>query len=202
MGLIDAVMSYDQTIEYIKSKRTKATQTGGYRMKMTAEELKVALEAGATLESLGLTDEDAQVIAASAETVEEPAAQGEVVEPTVEVPELQAQLTAVTEQLTAKEAELATAQEALTKIEAEAKHSAEMRAIVEGIMNDRRVALKLSKLDFSAFSTESLLTDFKAVTEQFNTAFKTGGLFTKKEVKQTPAVATDRVHASLLDAAA
>lgn len=203
MGLIDAVMSYDQTIEYIKSKRTKQTQTGGYRMKMTAEELKVALEAGATLESLGLTDEEAQQIAASVENAEEPAATiEEVTEPVVEVPELQAQLSALTEQLTAKEAELEATKEALAKVEADAKHSAEMRTIVENIMNDRRVALKLSKLDFSAFSTESLLTDFKAVTEQFNTAFKTGGLFTKKEVKQTPAVATDRVHASLLDAAA
>ena len=200
MGLVDAVMNYDQAIDYIKSKRKVTTQTGGYRMKMTAEELKVALEAGATLESLGITEAEAAEIQASAEE-----AAPEVKEPEVVLPEvgaLQEQLLAVTQQVAEKDAEIATLKESLTKVETDTALVAEMKSAISDMINNKRVALQLTKLDFSAFSAESLMADYKAITGQFDAAFKTGGLFAKKEEKKQPSVASNSVHARLLDAAA
>lgn len=193
MGLIDAVMSYDQTIEYIKSKRTVSTQTGGYRMKMTAEELKVALEAGATLESLGITAEEAEEIQAAGAGGKEPeAAHTEsVVEPDAKDLEIQA----LTEKVSGLEAELA-------KVSADSGLVTEMRTMLAEVMNNRRCALHLPRMDFSSFSPESFVADYKAITSQYDQAFKTGGLFKKKEDPKKPAVATDSVHARLLDAAA
>ena len=198
MGLVDAVMNYDQAIDYIKSKRKVTTQTGGYRMKMTAEELKVALEAGATLESLGITEAEAAEIQASAE---EP----EVKEPEAVLPEvgaLQEQLLAMTQQVAEKDAEIATLKESLTKVETDTALVADMKSAISDMINNKRVALQLTKLDFSAFSAESLMADYKAITGQFDAAFKTGGLFAKKEEKKQPSVASNSVHARLLDAAA
>ena len=203
MGLVDAVMNYDQAIDYIKSKRKVTTQTGGYRMKMTAEELKVALEAGATLESLGITEAEAAEIQASAEElkIEEP----EVKEPEAVLPEvgaLQEQLLAMTQQVAEKDAEIATLKESLTKVETDTALVADMKSAISDMINNKRVALQLTKLDFSAFSAESLMADYKAITGQFDAAFKTGGLFAKKEEKKQPSVASNSVHARLLDAAA
>ena len=201
MGLVDAVMNYDQAIDYIKSKRKVTTQTGGYRMKMTAEELKVALEAGATLESLGITEAEAAEIQASAEEpkIEEPK------EPKAVLPEvgaLQEQLLAMTQQVAEKDAEIATLKESLAKVETDTALVADMKSAISDMINNKRVALQLTKLDFSAFSVESLMTDYKAITGQFDAAFKTGGLFAKKEEKKQPSVASNSVHARLLDAAA
>lgn len=204
MGLVDAVMNYDQAIDYIKSKRKVTTQTGGYRMKMTAEELKVALEAGATLESLGITEAEAAEIQASVEepkTEEEPKTK----EPAAVLPEvgvLQEQLLAMTQQIAEKDAEIETLKESLTKVETDTALVAEMKSAISDMINNKRVALQLTKLDFSAFSAESLMADYKAITGQFDAAFKTGGLFAKKEEKKQPSVASNSVHARLLDAAA
>ena len=198
MGLIDAVMSYDQTIDYIKGKRKVEAQTGGYRMKMTAEELRVALESGATLEGLGISEDESAAILAG--TVAE--------EPVIETPEvsadvvgLQEQIVALTESLAESREVLAQAQESLAQAEAGAKMINEMKEIISGVMNGRRIALGLQKLDFAAFSPESLLSDYKAITGQFDQAFKTGGLFAKQEVKKPTAI-TDSVQARMLDAAA
>ena len=167
-------------------------------MKMTAEELKVALEAGATLESLGITEAEAAEIQASAE---EP----EVKEPEAAMPEvgaLQEQLLAVTQQVAEKDAEITTLKESLAKVEIDTALVAEMKSAISDMINNKRVALQLAKLDFSAFSAESLMADYKAITGQFDAAFKTGGLFAKKEEKKQPSVASNSVHARLLDAAA
>jgi len=202
MGLVDAVMSYDQTIDYIKSKRKVSTQTGGYRMKMTAEELKVALEAGATLDSLGLSAEEAELIkGVEVETVEavEPEAKQEE---SLDVGAMQEQILMLTAKVTEQEGALAAAQELAARLETDGKMVAEMKSIISDIMNNRRVALSLTKMDFTAFSAESLITDYKAISDQFDKAFKTGGLFAKKEEVAKPQVAIDRVHAGMLDAAA
>lgn len=202
MGLIDAVMSYDQTIDYIKSKRKMTTQTGGYKMKMTAEELKTALDSGATLESLGLTAEDVAEIQASVQEAEPEAYTETTVEAEVSVDVLKelvavkdveiTELAAKVEQLTA---ELATTNTDKALV-------AEMKSVISEVMCNRRVALGLPKIDFSAFSAESLMSDYKAITDQFDKAFKTGGMFSKKEEVKKPAVADNRNHAALLDAAA
>lgn len=201
-GLIDAVMSYDQTIDYIKSKRTPTTQTGGYRMKMTAEELKAAIEGGASLESLGLTEEEAAEIQASAtepETHDEETETSETEQP--DVGAMQEQLVAMQSQLDETAEKLAAAEGAVLKAQADSKMVADMKAIVADIVNSRRIALRLPKMDMSAFSAESLIADYHAVTDQFNTTFKTGGLFKKDETPKQK-VAQNSVHARQLDAAA
>jgi len=199
MGLVDAVMSYDQTIDYIKSKRKVSTQTGGYRMKMTAEELKVALEAGATLDSLGLSAEEAELIKGVEVETQEPEAKQEE---SLDVGAMQEQILMLTAKVTEQESALAAAQELTARLETDGKMVAEMKSIISDIMNNRRVALSLTKMDFAAFSAESLITDYKAISDQFDKAFKTGGLFAKKEEVAKPQVAIDRVHAGMLDAAA
>lgn len=88
------------------------------------------------------------------------------------------------------------------KAEADTKMIAEMKEIISSVMNSRRIALKLPKVDFSAFSAESLLSDYKAVTAQYDEAFKTGGLFAKKVEEKKPTVGKDSVHVGLLGAAA
>jgi len=199
MGLVDAVMSYDQTIDYIKSKRKVSTQTGGYRMKMTAEELKVALEAGATLDSLGLSAEEAELIKGVEVETQEPEAKQEE---SLDVGAMQEQILMLTAKVTEQESALAAAQELTARLETDGKMVAEMKSIISDIMNNRRVALSLTKMDFAAFSAESLITDYKAISDQFDKAYKTGGLFAKKEEVAKPQVAIDRVHAGMLDAAA
>ena len=207
MGLIDAVMSYDQTIDYIKSQRKPITQVGGYNMKLTAETLKVALDAGKTLEDLGITQEEMEAIMATDVTAEpgESAVDGEgqqdpgVVEPDAEGEGLDAsaEMKLVIEQ---QQIEITTLIEQKSQLEAAAK---EMKEIVIGVLNNRRIALGLTKLDMEAFSLPSILADYKAVSAEFDKSFKTGGVFKQKpEETKTVSVATDRAHAGLLQAAA
>lgn len=174
-------------------------------MKMTAEELKSALEAGATLESLGITEEEAAEIQASMEEPTPEASETETPEASVEIPEvgaLQEQILALSQQISDKDAEIERLKADVAQASSDKALVAEMKSAISDMINNRRVALQLTKIDFSAFSAESLMADYKAITAQFDTAFKTGGLFAKKEEKQQPKVATNSVHARLLDAAA
>lgn len=109
---------------------------------------------------------------------------------------------AITQQVAEKDAEIEALKESLTKVETDTALVAEMKSAISDMINNKRVALQLTKLDFSAFSAESLMADYKAITGQFDAAFKTGGLFAKKEEKKQPSVASNSVHARLLDAAA
>ena len=86
-------------------------------------------------------------------------------------------------------------------LQADAEAMSEMKSIISDIINDRRVAMRLPKLDFSAFSTTSLLSDYKAISDQFDQQFITGGLFAKKVVETKPVV-QNSVHAGQLSAAA
>lgn len=206
MGLIDAVMSYDQTINYIKSKRKPVSQTGGYRMKMTAVELKTALQAGATLESLGLTEEEAAVIAASEEELNteastETSTETEMTSETVDVAALQEQLASAQAEALDLKGKLEAAEVAVQTAQAEAANMSEMRGIISDIINQRRVAMRLPKIDFAAFSTTSLLTDYKAISDQFDKQFVTGGLFAKK-IEESKSTVQNSVHAGQLSAAA
>lgn len=205
MGLIDEVMSYDQTIDYIKSKRKPTAQTGGYSMRITADQLKVALDAGKTLEDLGITQVEMDEIMASVAEPGESADKGEgqqdpgVVEPDAigEGLDASAELLQIIEQ---QGTEITILIEQKVQLEAAAK---EMKEIVIGVINNRRIALGLTQLDMGAFSTASILADYKAVSDQFEKSFKTGGMFKKPEAeKAAPAIATDRAHAGLLQAAA
>lgn len=176
-------------------------------MKLTAETLKVALDAGKTLEDLGITQEEMEAIMATDVTAEpgESAGDGEgqqdpgVVEPDAEGEGLDAsaEMKLVIEQ---QQIEITTLIEQKVQLEAAAK---EMKEIVIGVLNNRRVALGLTKLDMEAFSLPSILADYKAVSAEFDKSFKTGGVFKQKpEETKTVSVATDRAHAGLLQAAA
>lgn len=208
MGLIDAVMSYDQTIDYIKGKRAKLIQTGGYNMKMAAEELKTALDAGATLDSLGLSEEEIVKLQDSLgsegdvkATVAEEESKVEVTQDTIDINALQEQILALTQQIAEQTKELEELRAASIQHKVESEMIAEMKTIISAIINNRRIGLGLSKIDFSAFSVESLLVDYRAVSEQFDKMIKVGSLFSHKNEEKKPAVVQDRTHAAALDAA-
>lgn len=204
MGLIDAVMAYDEAIEYIKALRPKTTQAGGYSMKMTAEQLRVALDAGQTLETLGLSQEEVDEILASA-AVPEPEGEGTTPEPetndgTPGDDDVVMALAAATQLVEVKEAEIL---ELVAKVEAATKTAEKMRDVVVGVINNRRVALGMSALDMSKFSLESVMQDYDAVTEQFEKSFKPGGIFAQvKKVEEPTEPVRSRTEAGLMQAAA
>ena len=210
-GLVDKVCSYDDTVAYIQAKRPKTTtQVGGYSMRITADQLRVALDAGKTLEDLGLTQEEMDEIMASV-TEAEPGASavsgGDQQDPGVVEPDAEgegldtsAELQALQATVEAQQLEIAALTEQKATFEAA---SAEMKEIIIGVLNNRRIALGLTKIDMEAFSLPSILADYKAVSAEFDKSFKTGGVFKQKpEETKTVSVATDRAHAGLLQAAA
>lgn len=209
MGLIDAVMSYDQVIDYIKGQRTPTTQTGGYRMKMTAGQLTAAIDAGKTLEDLGITQAEADEIMASAAATSEGTGDGASamttegsMEVDVEKEEMQAQIAALTEDLEKAQIEVTELTEKLAEAQ-ESTVTAEMRGIVISVLNNRRVALGLAKVEMEAFSDASILADYKAVTEQFEKAMVVGGVFNQKpKMEAPPAVVKTSTEAGLMQAAA
>ena len=199
MGLVDAVMSYDQTIEYIKSKRqTNKPQFGGYNMKMTAVELKAALEAGKTLADLGLTEEEAAEISKGVQEPEVPATP----EVPAEIQTLTTQVEELTASLSAKDVEIAALKLSIEQMELDKGCLDQMKTVICDVMNNRRIALQLPKIDFSGFSASSIMTDYKAITEQYDKAFVTGGIFAKKQEEAKPQVVIDSVHAAKLNATA
>ena len=209
MGLADKVMTYDDAIDYIKSKRIKSDPVGGYTMKMTLEELKVALDAGKTIEDLGLTREEFDEIRTSEEGKE---VKDEVIEPTAETPEgevapefsdesitaeVNARLSEAEEKVKVQDIQIADLTSQLAKA---TEASAEMKSIICDIINNRRVPLGLSKIDMTSFSLESVMGDYKAVTAEYNKAFIVGGLFKKQEEPKTRTI--DSTEAGLMQAAA
>lgn len=205
-GLIDAVMSYDDAIDHIKSQR-QTTQTGGYTtMKMTAETLRAALEAGQTLADLGLTEEESEQILAEQAVPEgegeqalAPEGAGENAEGSEGEDLAAPELEALAAKLAEAEARATVAEAALETAKAEAES---MRGIVVEVFNNRRVALGLAKLDVEAMSLTTLLSDYQATTEQFKKSFKIGGSLKPEATKPPPSAIQDSVHASLLQAAA
>lgn len=204
MGLIDAVMAYDEVIEYIKALRPKTTQAGGYSMKMTAQQLQAALDAGQTLEVLGMSQEEVDEILATVGQTTESEGEGTTLEPgandgTPGDDDVVAILAATTQALEAKEAE---ALELVARIDTLTKTADKMRDVVIGVINNRRIALGMSTIDMSKFSLESVMQDYDAVTEQFEKAFKPGGIFVQKKVEEPTEPVRSRTEAGLMQAAA
>lgn len=222
MGLADAVMSYDDAIQHIRSQR-KTTQTGGYNMKMTAEKLRAALDAGETLATLGLTEEEGNEILASAPEVDggelevdaakkggkkggkgggcaDPeAGEGETEGGAAMMSMPQAEFDVMVAELEGTKVSLAAAEATATKATAAAE---KMRTIVSEVFNNRRVAMGLNKIDVSAMSLETLLSDYEATTTEFNKSFKIGGSLAQKPAEPPKSVVSDSVHAGHLQAAA
>lgn len=222
VGLADAVMSYDEVMNYIQTNRVTSTQNGGYGMKMTAVQLQTALDAGQTLADLQLSEDEAKEILATEPEILEP----EVVEVEDDgakkgkgkgkgkggcaTPEDETALSALTEQLTAqagriadKDKQIAELQSQVTDFEA---HAAELKKIVAEVTTNRRVALGLmGSVDLTTFTVPTLLAEYSAITEQFSKAMKIGGLFGGKDTtKTTPpapvAVAGDSIENGRLQA--
>ena len=219
-GIVDKIMTYDQVMQYIQSKRT-STQNGGYGMKMTAVQLQTALDAGQTLADLQLSEDEAkEILAAKPEVTEaEVAAEDDGAKKGkgkgkgkggCATPEDETALSALTEQLTAqatiiadKDKQIADLQSQVTDFEA---HAADLKKIVAEVTTNRRVALGLmGSVDLTTFTVPTLLAEYSAITEQFSKAMKIGGLFGGKDTtKTTPpapvAVAGDSIENGRLQA--
>lgn len=202
LGLIDAVMSYDEVMQYIQNKRSTNTQAGGYSMKI--HEIRTALDSGKTLEDIGVSQEEYDALVAEADAAlgegtgeagtNTEVDAGDTPDPLVVATE---RLETLTTDLSAKDAQIVELTAALAAKDTEFEAaSVEMKTIVCGIMSNRRLALNLQgEVDFSTFSVPTLLAEYRAVTEQYDKAFKTGGLFKgkapEKEVPVTQATAAD-----------
>lgn len=212
VGLADAVLSYDAVMQYIQNQRTTTVTNGGFSM--TREQLKIALDSGKSIEDLGLTQEEVDKILTVEETVApevaEPTTAAEVVEPDTSVGieaqllvDLNTQISTLTADVTAKDAKIAQLEAQVATFEASA---GKLKSIVAGITTNRRIALNFqSSVDLTKFSTESLLAEYDAVTEAYDSTFKTGGLFKHKNIStEAPAVqpmVLDSVHEGQLRAA-
>lgn len=182
VGLADSIMSYDQVMATIAASRKTTQAQGGF--KMTREELKIALESGVTLEELGLTQEEVDVM-----LVEEVQPEPEVVDPPVADPtsvdvdliaELNAKIAELSASIVEKDAKIA---DLSGKLEGFEGQVGDLKAIAAEITVNRRTALGFqSTVDLTKFSTESLLAEYKAVSEEFNKAFKVGGILKNKHV--------------------
>ena len=174
-------------------------------MKMTAQQLQAALDAGQTLETLGMSQEEVDEILATAGQPTEPEGEGTTPEPeandgTPGDDDVVAILAATTQALEAKEVEIL---ELVAKVEAATKTADKMRDVVVSVINNRRVALGMSQVDMSKFSLESVMQDYDAVTEQFEKSFKPGGIFAQaKKVEEPTEPVRSRTEAGLMQAAA
>jgi len=212
VGLADAVASYDDVMAYIQSQRAATTNpTGGFNM--NKQELMAALDSGISLEEIGLEQEEVDKILTAEEI--NPEVADEILTPEVAevkpeqaieaqlLVDLNTQISTLTADVAAKDAQIAQLQAQVATFEASA---GELKSIVAGVTTNRRIALNFqSSVDLSKFSTESLLAEYKAVTEAYDSTFKTGGLFKNKNVStETPAVrplVEDSIHEGQLRAA-
>ena len=199
VGLADAIMTYDDAINYIVSQRKTTDPRGGLYMKK--EDLKIALEAGKTLEDLGLsqeevdkilaevddsqaemTDEQIQAQVDAGEQVTVPAGTEVGVEASVLV-ELNTKIADLTVEATKKDEKITALEAQVADFEANAE---ELKSIVASVTANRRTALGFqSTVDLTKFSTASLLAEYKAVSEEFDKNFKVGGIL-KTKVTEEP----------------
>lgn len=191
VGLADAVMSYDSVLSYIASQRKTTTDPRG-GLYMNKADLKIALEAGKTLEDLGLSQEEADKILAEVdetapEVVDEPIIP-EVVEPepTIEATvlvELNTKIADLTIEATKKDEKIAALEAQVADFEANAE---ELKSIVASVTANRRTALGFqSTVDLTKFSTATLLAEYKAVSEEFDKNFKVGGILKTKVTEES-----------------
>ena len=159
---------------------------------MNKADLKIALEAGKTLEDLGLSQEEvdkilAEVDETAPEVVDEPIIP-EVVEPepTIEATvlvELNTKIADLTIEATKKDEKIAALEAQVADFEANAE---ELKSIVASVTANRRTALGFqSTVDLTKFSTATLLAEYKAVSEEFDKNFKVGGILKTKVTEES-----------------
>lgn len=211
VGLADAVMSFDAVVQYIINNRKITDPRGG--LYMNKEDLKIALEAGKTLEDLGLSQEEVDKILAEAEDaapeltdeelqaqvdagkeVEVPADTEVSVEASVLV-ELNTKIADMTLEAAKKDEKIAALEAQIADFEANVD---ELKGIVASVTANRRTALGFqSTVDLTKFSTASLLAEYKAVSEEFNKNFKVGGILKTKSLSTEEPKPAEVKHNSL-----
>ena len=157
------------------------------KRKVTATMAEAAITAGADPDNLDIITQEAydkltpeEVEASEELLVEETEVEQEPTEAelqlTAQIDNLSVDLSAANGQI-----ETLTAQVAELTSKLEASKSDPLRVIAEERMGVMRVALGLSKVDFSEFSTSSLVVEYNAVDSQFKKNFKAGGHVKPKE---------------------
>lgn len=168
---------------------------------MNKADLKIALEAGKTLEDLGLsqeevdkilaeveetapelTDEQIQAQVDAGEQVTVPANTEVGIEATVLV-ELNTKIADLTIEATKKDEKIAALEAQVADFESNAE---ELKSIVASVTANRRTALGFqSTVDLTRFSTQTLLAEYKAVSEEFDKNFKVGGILKNKVTEES-----------------
>jgi signal peptide peptidase SppA len=189
LGLIDGIMSYSRVFEQLSASadsNNENSYTEDLSMKkryVTAAMAEAAITAGADPDNLDvitqeaydkLTPEEVEASELEAEQEQEPT-EAEL-QLTAQIDNLSVDLSAANGQI-----ETLTAQVAELTSKLEASKSDPLRVIAEERMGVMRVALGLSKVDFSEFSTSSLVVEYNAVDSQFKKNFKAGGHVKPKE---------------------
>lgn len=167
-------------------------------MQLTTKELRTALDAGKTLAEIGVTEEEAAKLLEEAKDPEgKDEKDGDLAAAEALVAEAQVQIADLTGKLEEAQAEIGALKEAAVK---QPDVNEKLKDIVCGIVDNRRVALGLQKVDLSAFSIDTILVEYAAATEAYEKAFKEGGMFNQKK---EPAVQTakDSIQAGHLKAA-
>ena len=197
-GLIDGVKTFKDVFKELLIAVNKdsgaGTYTGGYEMKkkVTAEVYKAAVESGADPDSMEIIEESAeetseeQTVDKSAESKEEASEEtaNEASEETTEV--FAEEVEKLKEELAKASQEAKEAASKITELEAqiEALNSDPLREIVIERIGVMRVALSLQPVDMSKFPTQSLVTEYKALHENFTKQFKAGGVTKNTEGKK------------------
>ena len=192
LGLVDGIMSYSRVFEQLSASadsnnKNSYTEEFGMKRKVTATMAEAAITAGADPDNLDIITQEAydkltpeEVEASEELLVEETEVEQEPTEAelqlTAQIDNLGVDLSAANGQI-----ETLTAQVAELTSKLEASKSDPLRVIAEERMGVMRVALGLSKVDFSEFSTSSLVVEYNAVDSQFKKNFKAGGHVKPKE---------------------
>ena len=203
-GLIDGVKTFKDVFKELlmtvnKDSGAGVTYTGGYEMKkkVTAEVYKAAVESGADPDSMEIIEkvtekqEPVDSIKDASETADDASETADDASETAEDASETAE--GSSEELEKLKEELAKAsqkaEEAAARISAleeqvNALESDPLREIVIERIGVMRVALSLQPVDMSKFPTQSLVTEYKALHENFTKQFKAGGVAQKVESKK------------------
>ncbi len=213
LGLIDGINTFTQVFEQLsataadRDNKYSFEEVTGMKRKVTEAMAAAAVTEGADpnsfeivsqeeYDALQAADGEAENVDTNVDTdTDTDTDAGE------ETPEtlLQAQVDGLTTELAEANAsiETLTAQVATLESQLEASATEPLRVIAEERLATMRLPLGLVALDFSKFSTEALLAEYNATSEQFKSVFKIGGVkVSQKEEPKPKAVVTniDQAH--------
>jgi len=183
LGLTDGVMSYSRVFEQLSAlvgsdNKHSYMEELGMKRRVTAAMAEAAITAGADPDNLEIVEQEVfDGLVVEGEAVPEIGVSEAELQLTAQVTTLSEELLTANSQITTLTAELA-----VTQLKLEASKSDPLRKIAEERLGVMRVALGLSKVDFTDFSVASLATEYAAVDIQFKKNFQAGGLTKPREV--------------------